>query len=241
MFVKTISKLMPDEFLGASRFDDALKAEWHIISTGHPDHIGDIMEFPPIYPPSGKAIALLNHNEYFTGGLPLGKVLAYQIAQGDDGIAQLWQRTQYLSNLPDDIGGKCYEVRKLKAFTDSSIQFRPEEGGFKPVDDADQGKSQWEWSGTRYLAGKWNLLEAGPVLIGMNSMTGDMKTARKKMMDTFVKCLKDGPEYIKALDTKICTGCGTCNKESTPVTTGNAGGQDRLILTINEPTLTIKD
>ena len=214
MLEKTISKIMPDEFLGANRFDDKLMAEWHIISTSHPDHIGDVMSYEGMeLPPSGKAIALLNHNEGWTGGLPLGKVLEYKIINGDDGVAQLWQHTQYLSNLPNDIGTKCYEARKLKAFTDSSIQFFSPEGGFEPVDPADMGKSQWEWSGTKY--NKWKLFEAGPVLVGCNWNTGDMKAGRKSIMDMFTKAL-------------------------TPAPVGDAAGDSRLILTINQPILTVR-
>jgi hypothetical protein len=194
MFVKNISKLMPAEFQGANRFNDELKSEWHIISTAHPDHIGDVMEYMPILPPSGKAIALLNHDPEWTGGLPLGKVLEYRVINGDDGVAQLWQHTQYLPNLPEDIGMKCYEVRKMGAFVDSSVQFMADEGGYEPVVREDIGKPRWEWSGTKYLAGKWSLLEAGPVLMGMNWQTGDMKAMRKSLFDTVNKCLKDGPE-----------------------------------------------
>lgn len=192
MLTKQISLAMPGEFEGVSRFDDEKKTEWHIISTGHPDHIGDVMEFPPILPPSGKAIALLNHNEYFTGGLPLGKVLDYRVVRGDDGVDQLWQLTQYLTNLPDDIGTKTYEVRKMGAFVDSSIHFMAEEGGYLPVNKEDQGKAQWEWKGTRYKANGWKLVEAGPVLMGMNWNTGDMKAARKSIMEAYDICLKTG-------------------------------------------------
>jgi hypothetical protein len=201
MFTKNISKIMPAEFQGANRFDDALKSEWHIISTGHPDHIGDIMVYDGMtLPPSGKAIALLNHDPEWTGGLPLGKVLEYRVINGEDGVAQLWQKTQYLTNLPDDIGTKCFEVRKMGAFTDSSIQFMADEGGYEPVVAEDMGKSRWEWSGTKY--NKWALLEAGPVLIGMNSNTGDMKAMRKSLFDTVNKCLKDGPEAVSILRIK---------------------------------------
>jgi hypothetical protein len=199
---KAITATTAAEFDGKSRFDDGLMSEWHIISTNQPDHVGDIMEYDGMeLPPSGKAIALLNHDPFWTGGLPLGIVLEYRRVKDGD-VEQLWQHTQYLKNLPDDIGAMTYQARKMKAFTDSSIQFFAAEGGYTPVNDDDQGKSRWEWKGTRYK--KWSLVEAGPVLMGMNWDTGNMKNATAKdisaakssMLDTLRKALDGQPIRI---------------------------------------------
>jgi hypothetical protein len=197
--IKSIARAQAEDFLGAPRFNDNQKSEWHIISTSHPDHIGDVMRYNQVeLPPSGKAIALLNHNEYFTGGLPLGKVLEYKVVQGPDGVDQLWQHTQYLPDLPDNIGLKTYEARKIKAFTDSSIQFAPPgnfkdgwpEGSVAPVREEDKGKDKYEWKGWEYL--RWQLLEAGPVLMGMNWDTGNMKAMRKSILDALKQSLDSG-------------------------------------------------
>jgi hypothetical protein len=199
---KAISATTAAEFDGKGRFNDELMSEWHIISTNQPDHIGDIMEYDGMeLPPSGKAIALLNHDPFWTGGLPLGIVLEYRRVKVGE-VEQLWQHTQYLKNLPDDIGTMTYQARKLRAFTDSSIQFFAAEGGILPVHDDDLGKSRWDWKGTRYK--KWSLVEAGPVLMGMNWDTGAMKTATAKdinaaksaMLDTLKAALGEQPTRI---------------------------------------------
>jgi len=197
---KSIAATTASEFDGKSRFNDELMSEWHIISTNQPDHIGDIMEYDGMeLPPSGKAIALLNHDPFWTGGLPLGVVLEYRRVKVGD-VERLWQHTQYLKNLPDDIGTMTYQVRKLRAFTDSSIQFFGTE--YEPVDPDDREKSRWDWKGTRYK--KWALVEAGPVLMGMNWDTGNMKTATAKditaaksaMLDTLKAALGEQPTRI---------------------------------------------
>ena len=194
---KAITATTASEFDGKSRFNDSDMTEWHIISTNEQDHIGDIMEYDGMeLPPSGKGIALLNHDPFWTGGLPLGIVLEYRRVKAGE-IEQLWQLTQYLKNLPDNIGTMTYQARKLKAFTDSSIQFFAPEGGVLPVNDEDQGKARYEWKGCRYR--KWSLVEAGPVLMGMNWNTGDMKAATQKdimaakslMLDTLRAAVKD--------------------------------------------------
>lgn len=194
--MKALNLAQPADFEGGPRFDDTLKAEWHIISTAHPDLIGDIMEYEGMQlPPSGKGIALLNHDPAWTGGLPLGAVLAYKVVKGADGVDRLWQRTQYLENLPDNIGMMTYEARKLKAFTDSSIQFFGHEGGMLPVEESDIGKPRWDWKGCRYQ--KWSLLEAGPVLMGMNWNTGNMKSSRDLLKKTLTSALNG--DYVKII------------------------------------------
>lgn len=184
--VKDILGAQAEDFLGSPRFDDNEKSEWHIISTNQPDHIGDIMEYDGMeLPPSGKAIALLNHDPFWTGGLPLGKVLEYRrVKEGE--AEQLWQLTQYLPNLPDNIGMLTYEARKMKAFVDSSIQFMTDE--MIPVREEDNGKPWYEWKGARYK--RWKLVEAGPVLIGMNWFSGDMKA--QPLVKSILRKVLDG-------------------------------------------------
>ncbi len=187
-----------------SRFDDKAMTEWHIISTAHPDHYGDVMVYAGMQlPPNGKGIALLNHDPYISGGLPIGKVLEYRVVKGEDGIDQLWQHTQYLPDLPDDIGTKCYRVRKVEAFTDSSIQFRPIE--VEPVNPEDSTKDRWNWDGTRYK--RWQLIEAGPVLVGANWETGNMKAddqaVVKAFMDAVPLSLRRQVEELKAENERL--------------------------------------
>ncbi len=190
----------PESFKGDGRFNDELMAEWHIVSTSQPDHINDVMDISPdsiILPPSGKGIALLNHDPFWTGGLPLAKVLSYEIVK-DGTTAQLWQNSQYLKDLPDNIGVMTYQARKALAFTDSSIQFIGED--IEPVDPKDMGKSRWEWDGTHFK--KWKLFEAGPVLMGMNWHTGNMKSqsdARADMRTILKKLTEHGPGALKEI------------------------------------------
>lgn len=202
--IKAISQTQFKFFGGASRFDDAILSEWHVISTAHPDHYGDVMVYGGMeLPPAGKGIALLNHDPFWSGGLPIGKVLEYRVVKGDDGVEQLWQHTQYLPGLPDDIGTKTYNVRKAEAFTDSSIQFRPLD--IEPVDPEDSTKDCWNWKGTRYK--RWQLVEAGPVLVGANWNTGDMKDDQravvKALMDTLPMQLKRRVEELEAENARL--------------------------------------
>lgn len=173
--------------LNEARFDDEKMTEWHIISTNQPDHYGDIMDYNGMeLPPSGKGIALLNHNPEWTGGLPLGKVLEYQV-KDNGGVKELWQHTQYLPDLPNDIGTKTYKARKAGAFVDSSIQFRPMEA--EPIENG----------GTYFK--RWQLVEAGPVLVGANWHTGKMKAEDQAIVKDLLSVIEKKDD--KSEDEKI--------------------------------------
>jgi hypothetical protein len=192
-----------DSFGNLSRFDDASMIEEHIISTNHPDHIGDIMDFEGMeLPPSGKAVVLLNHNPDYTSGLPVGKALGYAIKEAN-GFKQLWQTTQYNPSLPNEIGVHTYNARKNGYFRDSSIQFMATKY------DSIQG------GGTHYK--EWRLLEAGPVLMGMNWNTGDMKA------------------LMKSFGFKQCSGCGNCGEPSLRII-----DEPRLVIVTGEPVIYLK-
>lgn len=150
------------EFNGTSRFDAGEMTEWHIISTDHPDHLGDVMDFNGMrLPPVGKAVVLLNHDRNLTYGLPVGKALAYEVVVKADGSRELWQKTQYSPHLPNDLGRHTFNARKDGYFSDSSINFLPR-------------KSEERQGGGR-LYKEWDLIEAGPVLMGCNWHTGAME------------------------------------------------------------------
>lgn len=194
VIVKIISGAQPKEFNGASRFNDAELTEWHIISTDQPDHIGDVMVLSGMeLPASGKNIVLLNHDRSESAGLPVGKALQHQTIDNGD-HKELWQLTKYNQNMPDaykGLGEAIYNSRKEGYFTDSSIQFLGKT--FEPTKSEDQGKPQWQWSGTKYLS--WLMVEAGPVLIGMNQYTGDMKAAPAIVKDLLSKL--ENPSWQK--------------------------------------------
>ena len=180
--IKRLTGTMPKEFLGVSRFNDAELSEWHIISTAHLDYIKDEMIMAGMQKPvSGDYIALLNHNEYFSGGLPIGKPLDQKIITGADGIEELWQLTKYNPHTPGEkgrsIGELTYYTRKEGYFTDSSIQFKPLR--YEQKDDG----------GTIYH--EWLLLEAGPVLIGANAHTGDMKSESPQVVKDLLTALNN--------------------------------------------------
>jgi hypothetical protein len=202
--MKPITKSFPTAaklFELESRFDVEKLTEWHIISTAHKDHAGDVMSISGgKLPPVGRAIVLLNHDPRHSGGLPIGKALEYRVVAGSDGVDQLWQHTEYSRETPAvgpnglTIGELTFRSRLNGFFTDSSINFIPT----KWQENKDRG---YDWL-------EWELLEAGPVVIGMNWFTGDMKSI----------CMKSAIEMIAAAaGIKRCSGCdGSCHGDCQP-------------------------
>ena len=184
-----------------SRFDEETLTEWHIISTEHLDHAGDRMTIKGAkLPPVGRAVVLLNHDPEYSGGLVIGKAIEYRVDTGPDGVVRLWQKTQYSVFTPSvgpkdmSIGELTFRSRLNGFFTDSSINFMP---------------TKWQENKEGYDWLEWDLLEAGPVVIGMNWNTGDMKAI----------CMKSAVDLLTSgAQTKKCAGCrdgctGDCHQD----------------------------